>query len=1476
MEEVNPEEYKLLQAIIENYQGLGAGASTGSSDDDSDSSSDRTPSKKYVSGSKGPKPKNRSYVMAEVPVVASVIPPVVIDSDDDDDSRLSSDETEFDGDNFSLRLHGREIIDVSRVLNLQFGDGLVQEVIYRVQLNDEFSNSRFIDIMGSLHVVFTSILERLNQRYRPTDIARVFINNEKFHVPLSTGLMALRDMTVSKIMDMLEAVLQSDEDLFIEQGIEIHVAVARNPLGGKGGKLRYLFTEIDDLSKSRSIVKIVNKDNLCFARSVVVALAKLKLSELNRDDDEREHDRARTDFNTLTHHQSIEQTVRARALHEQLDLPMDSPISVADIPKFEEHLNVDFVILAPHLNYKPWYTSHKAGERRIYMLFVKVSPSQPDDNIGHFHPVTKISGLFKGKGFCHTCLSPYIKQKGHSCIDSCKVCQHQPCIIIKGQCKICNVCNRFVKSVECYERHIRNGECETIHRCKRCSRLYKTCDEHICDRRKCKICEKNVSGTHLCYIRSQKPRDVSEKYIFADFEADPTGSEHSANLVVANWQCENCSSKSYREQPYCEHCGMPCSNCINAIDNLKKGDTERAVCMATPGCGKRQIMFFGHNIIEKFAQFLFHPQHEGYTLVFHNGQAYDVYFLLKYLFSSGIKPRLIYRGSKVVYVDTGVMRIIDSLNFLPMALSQMPKVFNLSNIRKGTFPVFFNKPENWGYKGPLPPMEMYGVNKMSTKAREDFITWYNDQNGYVFDFKAEIIDYCKDDVCILEESCNAFRRWLIDLTASTEVLDVGEQGERTTKVIAVDPLQYTTLASVCMAVYRHMFLEERYEVTLDDGRSVMGYLKRDEWSMRDENGRVIDETEVTIATKSFHSTAFARMPSCGFGGVDTHSRDSILWLEYEAYRRDINIRHARNGGEVTVPSSLGVGFYKLDGYYQDPGTGAVTCYEYMGCLWHGCPKCYGRKTGTSKQVRHPHTGQSMQELYSLAMVKLTYLKNVLHYRVVVMWECDFKVMLKNDLALSRFALEKNIAEPLEPRDAFYGGRTNAVHLHAKAKDDIKIGYADICSLYPMVLKNDVFPEGMPEILLNPDDLNIDKYFGVAHVKVRPPRGLFHPYLPMRCHGKLFFPLCRNCMEKLSTGPCICSDDLRDLIGTWTTVDLTEAIRLGYTILVIYEVYDFKKRRQFNKTEGIPGLFEEYINLFLKGKQEASGWPRDAESLEDRERYLRDYLAVEGISLDPSNIEHNPNKRTLCKLLLNSYWGKYGEISNHKQTEIVHDEKELFSMLTNPTLSIKDMHVVSASSLMLEYEHKRDFVPEMGHTNIFIAAFTTANARKRLYSVLERLGRNAIYFDTDSVIYYYDESDPNAYHPPLGEQLGDWTNELDQNDFISEFVSTGGKSYAYTTNLGKTVCKVKGFSLNHMISQSINFESVKKLVLYWANPDKFPLDEGEEDRIEIKYERICRNKATMQLFTKAELKKFGVTYNKRVLEPEGFCTLPYGY
>ena len=102
-------------------------------------------------------------------------------------------------------------------------------------------------------------------------------------------------------------------------------------------------------------------------------------------------------------------------------------------------------------------------------------------------------------------------------------------------------------------------------------------------------------------------------------------------------------------------------------------------------------------------------------------------------------------------------------------------------------------------------------------------------------------------------------------------------------------------------------------------------------------------------------------------------------------------------------------------------------------------------------------------------------------------------------------------------------------------------------------------------------------------------------------------------------------------GTWCSVELEKALEKGYKILQLYEVWHFPTTSD--------ELFKDYVNTFLKIKQESSGYPKNCTTEEQKQQYVEEYLEVEGIELEPDKIVYNPGMRALAKLMLNSFWGK---------------------------------------------------------------------------------------------------------------------------------------------------------------------------------------------------------------------------------------------
>ena len=136
--------------------------------------------------------------------------------------------------------------------------------------------------------------------------------------------------------------------------------------------------------------------------------------------------------------------------------------------------------------------------------------------------------------------------------------------------------------------------------------------------------------------------------------------------------------------------------------------------------------------------------------------------------------------------------------------------------------------------------------------------------------------------------------------------------------------------------------------------------------------------------------------------------------------------------------------YNVDGFHA----ASNTVYEYQGCIFHGCFKCYPKQRNLK---RFCHPDRTVREVYEATLKKTAILRDA-GYNVVEMWGCDFAKQKETDPELAEFLEHFEFVPPLEPRDAFFGGRTGAATLYSKTAEDEEISYVDFTSLCPSINK----------------------------------------------------------------------------------------------------------------------------------------------------------------------------------------------------------------------------------------------------------------------------------------------------------------------------------------------------------------------------------------------------------------------------------------
>ena len=515
----------------------------------------------------------------------------------------------------------------------------------------------------------------------------------------------------------IERVIQSNQDFRLNDTVTVDIIHVKAPQGS--GRKRTVLDIGEYLHKKKSIITIQNNDDLCLARALVVAIAKIEKDPKHK---------------WIADSRKPAQERKARELHQAASVPL-GPRGIPEVEMFQNHLtSYEINIVSAEYNnsiiYPPKPSTSKAKPIYLYL------------HGGHYDVITSMPGFMCSSYFCHKCKRPYSDTLGHLCEGMCMSSRsfnwnaHDSNIDTNWYLE-CSQCNRGFSSQACYDRHkepIGKGRsvCEGIKKCGKCGKSLQLRHldpkKHICGR-KCKTCGVLLGkkDEHKCYI--QKPEKKSEQnseerqyneLLFFDFECTQEDGIHKANLCIVHDEAGH------------------------------------------------EKLFQGKDTTVDFCKWLFTKDHQDCIVVAHNFQGYDGYFIQKYLNENAVMHEPLLRGAKIVSLTVPMFNIkfIDSLNFIPMSLAKFPKTFGMRELCKGYFPHLFNKEENQNYVGPIPDADYYAPNTMKPEVREAFLTWHKEQrdNGYIFNFKEEIIKYCRSDVDILRKCCMEFREILRGIT----------------------------------------------------------------------------------------------------------------------------------------------------------------------------------------------------------------------------------------------------------------------------------------------------------------------------------------------------------------------------------------------------------------------------------------------------------------------------------------------------------------------------------------------------------------------------------------------------------------------------------------------------------------------------------------------------------------------------------------
>ena len=457
----------------------------------------------------------------------------------------------------------------------------------------------FLDSANQLFPeLFRDVFQRL--QLKKTDFLRLQIDHEGLKSPLWFPFEAVSKFDPSVVADMLDRVQQSNENFSLDQKAYMSITTVSPPSGFGRGRLTRsrCLDHASFLKKKRSLIRIENRDELCFARALVVAIV-IALKPGRHSSPEAAPGRAKEqrkqfDIPSNLKHFSVlyrrvcrsnrgEQYRRAWKLHEEAGVspPCQGAETWEAFQKVLEPKGFKIVIYSKEIDdnllYEGEFNQDLFGPPSILHLY---------HHHDHYDVISNLKA-FKGYAyFCETCKKGYTNRERHRCIKKCEACF----MFARENCPTtsphyCSFCARTFFNSECFKNHKqvqgkrKHSICHYIQKCKICGvflrffnyrRAHRAEEPHQCGERFCKVCHVfHKPEERWCYMHPEKPPpSVSERYkkrhfsrekpppcfVFYDFETRKTeNNEQVPNLCVIQLGCHFCSLRA-PSSPLCKMC----------------------------------------------------------------------------------------------------------------------------------------------------------------------------------------------------------------------------------------------------------------------------------------------------------------------------------------------------------------------------------------------------------------------------------------------------------------------------------------------------------------------------------------------------------------------------------------------------------------------------------------------------------------------------------------------------------------------------------------------------------------------------------------------------------------------------------------------------------------------------------------------------------------------------------------------------------
>ena len=324
---------------------------------------------------------------------------------------------------------------------------------YSVCFNNENSSLNLIEEYERTQEIFGRLIQDISGGMKANDQVYFVLRTPQLDTPISLPFLPASHFTPERIYAQIERVVQSNQDFALDDSVVVDIVHVDMPSGST--KRRHVDL-LQHLRSKNSIVTIKNDDDMCLARALVVAIAKIEKDPK---------------YYLIKDSRSALQREKAKELHQKAKVPLGQ-CGIPEVKMFQEYLK-DYeinIVSAEHQDVIIY--PHAPIQRDVKHVYLYLHNK-------HYDVINSMPAFFSQSYFCHECRKAYGKTIRHICPSICQSCRSINCPYQSPV--FCKDCNRTFRGQTCYEQHKKplgkgSSICQIIKRCVQCGKQLRVVD----------------------------------------------------------------------------------------------------------------------------------------------------------------------------------------------------------------------------------------------------------------------------------------------------------------------------------------------------------------------------------------------------------------------------------------------------------------------------------------------------------------------------------------------------------------------------------------------------------------------------------------------------------------------------------------------------------------------------------------------------------------------------------------------------------------------------------------------------------------------------------------------------------------------------------------------------------------------------------------------------------------------------------------